>query len=160
MSEISNPKGEVTEAFETTSGDIWYKAKDSNGKEYRVKQGEGRKSQQSFKAAKSHRPEVAVSERGQSVESAIENTITYNPDQAKESLEFQGTSVNFLEQGDLNTELVADNNKLMGYINSRDTPDDTQQAISDYLNMVDQLQEADSEDEREGIRREYGVGGS
>jgi len=72
--------GFVNEAFETTSGDVWYRATDSEGRTYRVKQGSGRVNPEQYKAAKSHRPEVAISERGQSVESATEGTQTYDSD--------------------------------------------------------------------------------
>lgn len=144
--------GVVSEAFETTSGDVWYKAADSQGREYRVKQGEGRVSQQQYKAAKSHRPEVAISERGADPKRATENVSTYQSDRI--------TPTQNVDSGSVEFHLAVERNRFLGYFSSRDTSDDREQAIEDYLGMVDELREADTTDEREGIRRKYGVGGS
>lgn len=144
--------GYVREAFETTSGQVWYEASDSEGRTYRVKQGEGRVNEQQYKAAKSHRPEVAISERGQSVESATEGTLTYDSDLTVPTMG--------LDRGSVEYRLGVNRNRFLGFADADSTPDDRNEAIRQYSNMVNELKLADSRQEREGIRASYGLGGS
>lgn len=142
----------VNEAFETTSGDVWYRANDSEGRTYRVKKGEGRKSEQAYKAAKSHRPEVAISERGQDVQSATENTLTYDSDLTVPTMG--------LDRGSVEYRLGVNRNRFLGFADADSTPDEREEAIREYANMISDLKDADSRREREGIRESYGLGGS
>jgi len=142
--------GYVTEAFETTGGTTWYKANDSAGRTYHVKKGEGQVSQQQYAAARSHRPEVAAAERGESVD--LSNTETYS---ASRTAPTAG-----LERGSVEYRLGVNKNRWLGFKFSPETPDDDAEAFESYSQMVDQLRDADSREEREGIRRQYGLGGS
>jgi len=144
--------GFVTEAFETTSGQVWYTASDSEGRTYRVKQGEGRVKPQQYKAAKSHRPEIAIHERGQSVESATEDTLTYDSDLTVPTMG--------LDRGSVEYRLGVNRNRFLGFYNADSTPDDRKEAIQEYTDMIAELKDADSRREREGIRESYGLGGS
>lgn len=145
-------EGFVNEAFETTSGDVWYRASDSEGRTYRVKKGEGRVSQEQYKAAKSHRPEVAIAERGESVQSATEGTQTYDSDLTVPTMG--------LDRGSEEYRLGVNRNRFLGFADSDSTPDDRDEAIREYANMINELKDADSRREREGIREAYGLGGS
>lgn len=142
--------GFVTDAFETTSGDVWYQANDELGRTYHVKQGEGQKSQQAFAAAKSHTPETAAVKRGETPD--LSSTQTYDRE-----ISVPTTAI---DRGTVEYRLGVNRNKWLGFFKSDDTPDDKEAAFDQYSQMIEDLNDADTPDEREGIRRAYGLGGS
>lgn len=120
------------------------------GRTYHVKQGEGQKSQQAYAAAKSHTPETAATERGESPD--LSQTRTYD---REISVPTAG-----MDTGSVEYRLGVNRNKWLGFLNSDETPDDKEAAFEQYSEMIDELDDADSRDEREGIKRQYGLGGS
>lgn len=151
--------GYAKDAFQTTSGDTWYRATDSSGRDYVVKKGDGivgymsnQKTRSRWAAAKSHTPEAAVAERGQEVDSALANV-----DKAKDGLSEPTMG---MDPGSVEYRLGVNKNKWLGYLNAEDTPDDANEAFQQYSAMIDELKDAETSDERDEIRREYNVGDS
>lgn len=148
-------EGYVLDAVETTSGDTWYKARSSDGREYYVHQGEGYVSQQKYAAAKSHSLTASVGERNVDAESLIDEMNVIGD----MSVETAG-----LERGSLERELGSDRNRFLGYAyakyDSLESDEEMARAIEDYSEFVEEIEEAETAEERQDIRDAYGVGGS
>lgn len=156
-------EGYVLDAVETTSGDVWYKARDDMEREYYVKQGEGiigytgnSQAHARWAAAKSHSLASSVAERDVDPSKLMDRM---------DMLEDRRTSpTKGLERGSLLRELGGDKNKLLGYVNQKygaiDSEEEFRNAIQDYSNFVDEISDASTQEEREQIRESYGVGGS
>lgn len=156
-------EGYVLDAVETTSGDIWYKARSSDDRVYYVKQGEGivgwgndSDGQSRYAAAKSHSLESSVSERGVDPERII--------DRMEKTSDRRTSPTKGLERGSLARELGGDKNKLLGYVNQKygaiESQEEWIEAIEDYSEFVDEIGEASTQEERQDIKREFGVGDS
>lgn len=150
------PKGYVLDAVETSSGDVWYKARASDGDDYYVHRGQGMVSQEQYAAAKSHSLTASIGERDIDPEQVIENMqMTADRDTA----ETKG-----LERGTLARELGGDKNKMLGYINQKfgeiESEEEWIRAVEDYSEFVDEIDEASTQEERRDIKREFGVGAS
>lgn len=147
---------DVKDYFQTTSGDGWYKAEDTVGRTYYVKEGEGRKSREAYAAAKSHTPEAAVGQRGEDVESALADVDLY---QGNQSVPTMG-----LSRGTISRVKGGRRNKWLGYLNEVAGPDPSDEeraeAFRDFALMVEQLEAADTAAEREEIKEQFGVGDS
>lgn len=148
-------EGYVTDAFETSSGAIWYQARNSEGDVYHVKKGEGQQSQQSYAAAKTHNLTNTISHDRTDIDSLLDNM---------EMINTRTSETTGLEQGTLERELGANRNRMLGYIYAKydeiETEEDWEEAIEDYSEFVNEIEEASTDREREDIREAYGVGGS
>lgn len=148
-------EGYVEDAVETTSGDIWYQARSSDGRRYHVKKGEGYKSQQQYAAAKSHSLSSSVGDRNVDPEKLIDRMEMIGP---------SSSPTKGLEEGTLQRELGGDKNQMLGYIYAKyDEPQNDEEwaeAVQDFANFVEEIEDASTDDEREKIRKNYGVGGS
>lgn len=148
-------EGYVLDAVETTSGDIWYKARSSDEREYYVKQGEGYVSSKQYAAAKSHSLSASVGERGVDPEALIDRM---------EMISSRSSPTSGLVKGTLERELGGEQNQMLGYIYAKyDEPQNDEEwaeAIQDFANFVEEIENASSDQRREEIRDEYGVGGS
>lgn len=155
-------EGYVEDAVETTSGDIWYKARDDVDRTYYVKKGEGiigygteGDARRRYAAAKSHSLSASVGERGVDPESLIDRMEMIGP---------RTSPTGGLEQGSLQRELGGDKNQMLGYIYAKyDEPESDEEwanAIQDFADFVEEIDDASTQQEREDIREAYGVGGS
>lgn len=148
-------EGYVTDAFETSAGTVWYQARNSEGDLYHVKKGEGQKSQQAYAAAKTHNLTNSISDQRTDIDNLIDNM---------EMIDTRTSETTGLQQGTLERELGANRNRMLGYIYAKydeiETEEDWREAIEDYSEFVDEIEEASTDQEREDIREAYGVGGS
>lgn len=152
------PDGYVKEAVQTTGGATWYRATDSQGRDYVVKQGDGIQGymsgsgRQKWAAAKSHSPEVAVAERGESIDRALRGD--------ERTADALSVPTSNMDPGTVEYRLGVNKNRWLGFLNAEGTPNDPEEAFKDYSNMIDELKEAESPEEERDIRKEYGVGDS
>lgn len=148
-------EGYVTDAFETSSGSVWYQARNSDGDVYHVKQGEGQKYQTSYAAAKTHNLTNSIAENRADIDDIIDNM---------EMIDTRTVDTSGLELGTLERALGSNRNQMLGYIYAKydeiENEEDWQEALEDYSQFVDEIESASSDERREEIRENYNVGGS
>lgn len=146
----TEPAGEVTEAYQTAAGNVFYQAKDKNGDIYHVKQGKGRIKQQSYAAGKTHTVPAEV-ERGNLSEEEIQQT-NYGEGgyfQNKKHIEHPVAA-----------EIKANENQFRGFISTvqaSQRPDNRYEQVEFFQEFAAEMSEADSLAERAQIREQFGL---
>lgn len=144
--------------IETHAGSLYAKKKDSIGRTYYTKEGEGRVKKTSWAAAKSHTT-AAELKRGDS--GAISDPSSLSREDL--SSPYDVTSylpVDAFEEGSTDRERAAEANRFFGFYMSPDTPDDRLEAMKEYDSMLRELDGVTDEDRIREIKEKYNVGGS
>lgn len=151
-------------AGESGDAGTYRKKRDSSGRTYYVKDGEGRISQESYAGAKRHLNRFVTDGDGLPKQIAEADTtekleqLTGIPFDSQEGfLPIRG------DADDLAEKKRAEGNRYLGFYEARsdkyDSPDDPE-AARDYIEFRNELKEAYGQEETAIVRKKYGLEGS
>lgn len=141
------------DVFQTTTGTKVKKVEASDGRIMRFADGTPITSQ-SYGAYKSHTPASEKFSRGN-----LENI----EDTENLGFPFDSRTFRTVEAEKPGTEArkkIQRNNQWVGFLASKDTPDDPFEAAEQYQEMVSRLTGIENEDKRREIKEDYNIGGS
>lgn len=145
------------EAITTTAGTEWSSevVRRADGTMKTVyRRGSKFASAEQYKAAKSHTP-VSEMVRGNLEPSDVDPSNLNDPFTARIF-----DPIELFPEGSELREQQAERNRFLGFLESRDTPDDRVEAALEYQKMTRELEGVRDQTERERIKTTYNIGGS